>query len=298
MYGGALYGGTVLDQVADSSLMLDLDGALLSLDNPDAGWVVTKVDVGTPVAREVASDRPNSDGTDDTSALVGGRNIVIGLTLLGADRQTQFDYLAPYLDQRARPLLRIATERGTAYRVAKVRSTGDVSAPWERPGRLDLTLGFRTVDSPYFTGATARTATAWPNPDAPGRAYDLVYDRTYPPTAGWGPGRPTNTGNRPAQWTARIFGPITGPGLTHDETGKAVKFTSGLVVAAGDYLTVDSATRTAVVNGLAGSSRYSFLDFAATNWFELKPGPNTVRLTSLAYSVPAQAEIAWKDTYL
>ena len=281
---------------SERSVVLRLGGQWLGLDDPDQGWIVTKVDPGTPVPRDATYEYPGDDGTVDTTSLVGGRNIIIGLSLVGANNQARLDLLAPYLNQRARPTLEVATVYGEPRRSLTVRRT-DFDHSWERPGRLNVTVGFRSVGSPYWRGEE-RMATAWPDEQVPGAAFPLSFPITFPDATGIGAASVTNSGTVEVPWVARIFGPVTAPELILGATGERVAFKSSLTVAPGDYLTVDSFNKTALLNGLPGSPRYSHLDFPATDWFRLPVGVSTLNLNGTGTSTSTQAEISWRDAWL
>jgi phage-related protein len=286
--------------LAWSSVMLGLDGEWFSLDRPDEGWVVTSVDTGAPVVRETGYEHPGADGSFDDTSRVGARNILVAVTLIGSDRQGMLDLLGPWLSHRARPTLSIATEPGGAHRSLVVRHTGDFSPTWNHktaPPTLEGTIGFRTVGWPWWQSETVQTATAFPNEGLPGLTFDVSFDVAFPDATGIGSSAIEVAGNVSSPWVARIFGPITGPTLVHEQSGQSVAFKDTLVIAGGDYLTVDSYNRTAYLNGV--SSRYSFMDFTATrpDWFTLEPGTNTIRLTGSSFSTPAQAEITWRDSW-
>jgi hypothetical protein len=310
LYGDLDYGGASGDCVAiiaptdttGSSVILDLNGAELALDSTELGWVVTKVDPGVPVTRQVTQDRPMGNGTFDSTRHVGGRTVLIDVSLIGENRQAMHDALALYQNPADTITLYIRFEPGGGYRRMLVRPSPQ-SFPWNRPGAIETTLAFRSVGSPYWTGPDVIQSTAFPDDVKPGRTYDRTYDRSYPSAFGIGPASLLNRGTRPAEWTARIFGPVTAPRLIHLPTGKQVAFKSGFSILANEYLTVDSTNRTAVLvtsSSDPGASRYGQLDFAATSdgWFELNPGSNLVRLTGDAYLIPAQAEVSFSHTYL
>ena len=87
-----------------------------------------------------------------------------------------------------------------------------------------------------------------------------------------------NAGSAPAPWVARFDGPLTNPSISHQEQGRTLTFQ--IVLAAGDFLVVDSAARTVLLGGTA--SRYSTL--VTPNWFDLTPGANTIRFGATAGS--------------
>jgi hypothetical protein len=99
-----------------------------------------------------------------------------------------------------------------------------------------------------------------------------------------------NSGTRPAEWTATIPGPVTGPRLAHIPTGRALQFDIDLT--AGQALIVDSRTRTVLLGGT--SNRYSALT-ADSEWFTLTPGPND--LSYLATAGTGEMTITWRSTW-
>jgi hypothetical protein len=134
-----------------------------------------------------------------------------------------------------------------------------------------------------------------------GRTYPLTYPRTYPAAGpgGSGLGTMTNNGDYPTWPLFRIFGPCTNPAVYWvTPPGGAVVFGGGLAVAAGDYLEVDTFAQTALINGLAGSSRYSSLDFTQTVWQPFYQGATTIRFAPATFSAPCQLDVFWKDASL
>ena len=281
----------------EGSVVLRLGDRWLALDDWQNGLVVTAVDMGAPVSREAVYASPGGDGTVDNSARVGGRNVILAVSLVGPNPQSLLDLLAPYLSQRARPTLEVATVLGQQRRSLTVRHTGDLDVKWERPGLVEVTVGFRSVGTPYWQGPT-KVATAWPDAATPGRAFPFTFPLSFPNAAGIGAALIRVAGTVDTTWTARIFGPITAPELILAATGERVVFKSTLTVAPGDYLTVDSGTRTALLNGLAGAPRYTHLNFPATDWFRLAPGDQSIRLFGTGTNTSTQAEITWKDAFL
>jgi hypothetical protein len=311
-YGDETYGGNfntvVISTIGPTntegaSFILERDDGqqiALDYDSEDNGWYVGRYDMGVPVARQVVSDRPSMDGTDNRTRHVGGRNVILGLTLAGANRQAMLDSLAPFMDPGQVVTLIAKTERWDAYRRLRVKPVSGPDATWDNPGLLAVTVGFQSVGSPFFTGELHQS-TAFPTDTLPGRTYPRSYPRAYPTSAGTGPALLYNQGSRAAEWTARIFGPAYGPRLIHAGSGRQVVFDDALHIESGDYLTVDSTDRTALLNGLTDASRYEFLDFAETDsgWFKLEPGQNLMRFVGAAGTIaPAQAEITFRDTYL
>jgi hypothetical protein len=80
-----------------------------------------------------------------------------------------------------------------------------------------------------------------------------------------------NNGNKPADATIRIDGPVVNPTVVRDQSGDALAF--NLTVAAGDYLTINLRNRTVLLNGSA--NRRSAL-LGTSKWFLLQPGANSI----------------------
>lgn len=97
-----------------------------------------------------------------------------------------------------------------------------------------------------------------------------------------------NPGTFPTPWVATFTGPLVAPTITHVASGKAL-ILSGANLAAGETLVVDSKARTVLLNGTA--SRYLWLA-AASQWFDLDPGANSVNLTGA--SGAGNVSIAWR----
>jgi len=271
-----------------------IDGALAL--TCDAGWVVESVEIGLPEPRAVVENRPLGNGTIDRTGYAAARTITLGLVVADdpSTRQALLDQLAPYLYPAARPWLGIATDPLAPLRWYQVRAT-DLSGPWEQPEYLRATVGFVTAGLPWGQSGDLHTVNVWPGTGAGGRTYNLAFDRVYP-SALPDVAVAYNAGAAPAPWTATIYGPVTAPRLDNLTTGQAIVTTSKLVVAAGDWVVIDSTARTLMADGV--SSRYYTLDFTQTEWFTLVPGQSRLTVHGTDTQTPAMAVITWRDAYL
>ena len=84
----------------------------------------------------------------------------------------------------------------------------------------------------------------------------------------------TNPGSVNGPLTIQIFGPCTGPVVTHLQTGLQVAFPPSVSIAAGDSITVDMEAQTALYNGLASRP------VLTPGWFNFYPGVNTIAFTA------------------
>jgi hypothetical protein len=80
-----------------------------------------------------------------------------------------------------------------------------------------------------------------------------------------------NAGNKPADATIVITGPVINPAVVQDVTGYGLYFNYSLV--AGDTLTISLRNRTVMLNGTA--NRRSTL-LGTSTWFMLQPGNNNI----------------------
>lgn len=109
--------------------------------------------------------------------------------------------------------------------------------------------------------------------------------------------RVINIGTAPADWTAQLYGPCSGPALSNDTTGGALQFSSSLVLDAGDYLLLDSSTHTAFINGDPAASALSRLNFTTSSWWQLNAGENLIRYAPSAASPGSEALIVWRSAW-
>lgn len=153
----------------------------------------------------------------------------------------------------------------------------------KRDIRHDLRLanGVATVDfqllatDPRLYGETLESSLVSAAPDSvPGASFNQTFDLSF--GGGVAPGSVTvsNGGNYDAPATYRITGPVTDPAVTNNTTGQAFSLTTTLT--AGNYVDIDTATRTVLYNG--ATNYYSKLD-AGSDLFDLVPGANELRLT-------------------
>lgn len=91
----------------------------------------------------------------------------------------------------------------------------------------------------------------------------------------------------------RIIGPITNPTLLNNTTGKRIDLTYQLL--AGEFLDVFPETGQILLGGSA--DRYSAYQFATSEWWQLEPGANDIRLLASAFAAGAQVIIYWRHAW-
>jgi hypothetical protein len=286
--------------------LLDTNGNIVdSLDLMDQanGYRVATLDIAFPTVREVKAALPTRDGDFDTTALLGPRVITISGSLVpspAGSRQSALAVLAHWLQPRLRPRLVYAVDPGEPLLSIGLRGS-QLAAPYANVGVSAFSASWVAPD-PVAYSLDVDQITVLPQNTGTigGRPYPLTFPRTYPAAGAGGSGMGTiqNDGDYPTWPTFRIYGPCTNPAIYWvTPPGGAIVFT-GLTVAAGDYLEVNSFAQTALINGLASSSRYSDLDFTQTVWQPCYAGATVIRFAPATFSDPCQLVALWNDATL
>lgn len=282
----------------------DLD--TLELD-PSAGWFPQRVDFGSPVVRETVSDAPDTNGSIDTTSLIGGRTVQVPLVIdhqLGggsvwAMRQQLLPFLYPW--RRCKLIGTVADGgpeiqvvlRGVKWRDGGLHMRTDDEALlqwWAPSGLLELAGDLHYVE-------------ANPGGEQPqtGLTFDATPDFSFGgATQASGGAVANNIGKVPVWPTLQLFGPFTGPmELLNTATGGSLNFLASLSIVAGDWLRINTATRE-IVNS-AGQSYYDALDVASSDWqgLQLQPGSNRIYMLPDTFtSPPASFRIEWRPAWL
>ena len=280
---------------------LTLAGNELDLEDIDAGYGCSELNLGWPEAREETYPLPDRDGIADYTRLMGARVITAHITAWGEGRTIDdiTRRFAPFVVPAARPQLHVVLDTPDntyAERVIGLRASA-FSAPIMGPYHREITLGWAAPDPRLYAATPSQAIVLPPMAINVGRTYDLRFDREYPEGyGGSGVVDVTNAGDVATWPTLRIYGPITDPRITNLYTDEALAF--NIVIAGGDYLVVNTAERAVYLDDDPEADRYNNVDVAQTTWFPLRPGPNRLRLSGSAYATPAQTQITWTDAYL
>jgi hypothetical protein len=117
-------------------------------------------------------------------------------------------------------------------------------------------------------------------------------------TPGFNPGASSITvgGTAPTYPVATIYGPCTNPALFIAGSQQTLAF--NLSIGAGNYLRVDFAARTALLNSNTALSQYGSLDFPRSSWWALSPGTQQVAFNPASASGSAQAVLTWRPRFI
>jgi hypothetical protein len=286
------------------------NGQSILLDNPAGGYFCQSLDLGTPVVRDVVVNRPDQHGTDDRSAYFAGRTVVANITALSTAR-AQIDAVAaafaPYMLPGVRPVLHYVLDRpGAPERVLTVRGEA-YDFPIVGAVERDITLTWVAPD-PVVRDPNVQIATAFSGSSGGGRVYNLTYPRDYP-TGGAASGTTiTTAGDLPAQPMLHIYGPITTPKVTFltQLSGQTFQVwgVHGFAIAAGHYVAIDTAARTAYLDGDRTKNLLASIDWLNTSWPMLPPLPDSSTMTIAGdpqggvMTGVTQVQATWQDGFL
>jgi hypothetical protein len=297
---------------------LTLGPQSLALDTPS--YACTSLDLGYPAPREVVNNRPDADGTDDRTALMGARVVQADLTAIATmgDESQTIDQIAssfsPYMLPSSRPQLHYVLDRpGAPERVLTLRPT---AYAWPIVGAFQRDISLQwTAPDPIARDPATKTTTAWAGTIAGGgRTYPLYgpsggLPRTYPVGSGSSTtGQVTTPGDVVVRPLLRVYGPITQARVNFAYYGGAgsasVPFKAGYAIAAGHYVEIDTAVHTAYLDGNSAQSVLSKLDWGALVWPAVPPLPGGAAVNlagdpaGLVTSGVTQAQVIWQDGYL
>ena len=290
------------------SAWLELGTATLKLEDPSKGYFCTELDLGYPAVRDVVSNRPDQNGVDDRTTLFGSR-VISANVLAVAGAGAQIDAVAasfgPYMNPAVRPILHYVLDRpGNPERTVTVRAAG-YTWPISGPDTREIHLSWVAAD-PIIRDATTKTATAWAGSGSVGgRLYNLTFNRSYAA----GGSSPTQANIAPAGDVGvrplfRIYGPATTPQinwyLIPSGQNGWIRMVAGYQIFANHYLDIDSATKTAYVDGDRAQPAMSSLDWQNSAWPLIGPAPAyaVMQLSATSTSAITQVQAIWRDGYL
>lgn len=149
---------------------------------------------------------------------------------------------------------------------------------WDQARRLNMVtfqIQLKAEDPTIYEAVVTDTATLG-NPES-GFGFNLAFNFGFGTSSTAGAASLNNTGNKDADCTFEIVGPVVNPIIVHDESGNRLSFACTLGV--GDTLEVNLRNKTVLLGGT--TSRRNFL-IGTSRWFLLQPGTNTIRFLGTA----------------
>lgn len=261
--------------------------------------VTTPPELGGPTMRTSDSDKPQDHGSYYGPDLFDARTFVLQVTVRGdspADTENNADALISewWVDSRT------DTDVTKPLKVkfpgkAEVQLNGRPRRAVVQTKRLighraDASLEYHAGDPAWYE-ATEQSEALSLSVAAGGFTFPMTFDLTFGGTASSGSVTVTNDGNFQMKPRVRFSGPYTGPSIENITTGESLGL--DLTIASGDYVDVDFADATILLNGTA--SRY----YTKTGTFwTLEPGDNEVRIGSTSYNASSAATIYWRDAWI
>ena len=283
--------------LVDTDWQVEIRGLLLG---PGTPWRIgTLADWSSRAVRADDTPRASSHGSIPGRDLTNSHTRVLRANTGMGNRHTTADELVALRDDLRAAWATEAVDVPIVYQLGgekrlRFGRTRDIEVVED-----DLTVGYMTVDCEFWDRdgveySAVEHAVNTP-PEDPGAGFTPPFTPPWSLPAGTSGSFPAdNAGRSPAPWRARINGPTTAldpPFLEHLGTGEALSFTAngGLDVPAGQWVDIDSATRSVLLNGTA-DRRMNLATFS--RWFSLAPGSNNVR-----FAGTGTLDFWWRDAW-
>lgn len=266
-----------------SMTLADPASGLSSVLQPRDGVKVMTLDV-QPAVRAQSDQVPGGDGENDVTQFAAAAAATLTLRLFtsaaGFTAEEFIDEVMPLLNPGRRPVLTVTNDQWAGPRTLTLRFDSK-TAPVDNPFSTDVAISWKVpsgawqdaVAVEYDINAQVASTTGLIMTVTTGLRVQPTIGLDIPPvsTSG-GDTMAAVDGSASPPWTARLYGPCTGPKLANDTAGGDIVFTDALVLAAGQYVLLDSAARTANLLSDPAQSQLGLLDFARTSWWRLQPG--------------------------
>ncbi len=263
------------------------------MDPAWADFCLNRLDLGWPEVRSVSDPLAGGDGEVDSTQFVGARAITAALTL-SRPVGPKIDLLRGLCHPGRRLWLHVSRSDWDGERRILVRGKDVAVVPanltraqvgFRAPGGLlESVLPDTDILSPV--GASSGGV------DYPVE-YPLEFDPVLVPVAAL-----LNVGGTvPALPVIDLYGPCSNPVVRLLGTGEQIRLL--MPVAAGQFVRVDMAARTVLLNGDPNQSRYGRLDFATSSWWALPVGNQVqVVFSPEAPGAGCQAVLKWRRTWI
>lgn len=231
---------------------------------------------------------------------LGGRSVIVTLTVKGTSGGTVSTLMSalktalPIGSAEADLSFQFPGVAGgtTATLSARPRKlSAPINTQWSVGSKPSVIVEFFATDPRIYADETSST-TSLPIASG-GLTFSAIPSFTFGTVGGGGSLTLDNTGSFSTPPTFQINGPVTGPAIAHEESGRLLYF--DIVIATGDYLLVDADARTVLLNGT--QNRYNTLDTSVSTWFDLEPGDNTVNF-SADLNEAGTLTVSWRSAWI
>lgn len=235
--------------------------------------------LGTADIRVADQFRPRRDGLTPGDDFLGGRTIafevVIPATSRAVAEASLAELTAAFAPAAADEWLDVCIAGAPAEYALRGRARGCQVSLARRfvSGVIDARCVFVATD-PVRYGAE-QSVNIVLGAGGAGLVYPVTYPVVYGGGSGTGIGSAPNSGTTAVEWMATLTGPLTNPRLEHVESGRFVRVAATL--ADGEVLVLDSSSGQLLLGGT--TPRPTWFS-PGSRWFQLQPGPNSIRLTA------------------
>jgi len=287
----------------------------ISLTDPSSGYSVVimpadgvsaqTLDVNTP-ARSVTEDLVNTHGSYDVTRYRSASAVSLSMILFPGITQTPelfMDTLGPLLDPGLRPALIVTNDQWVTPRQLTVRYDS-TTKPFSDPTNWPVQISWQAPRAVWESSVVSSATLPIIIPSDTGLEFDPTTGLTvtsagfiFPASTEPSPSQVISIGTTTSQWTAFLYGPCNGPRLANDVTGESLNFTADLSLSAGDYVLVDSLTRTAYLNSYTSVPVTQFIDFDSSSWWLIQPGLNILRFYPASASSGSGAVLNFRPAW-
>lgn len=261
--------------------------------------LVEKFEVAPPSVRAQEDNRPQASGIYDRTAYIGTAAVSLEGVFVGDDADSPWAY-ADQLKRLSRPSSRVwfHVQRADWDAPRRILVRGDSPTITYTDLQPAFQFGYKAPDG-VFEAVTEQSVRIFPfRSESPGLS-EPVSEPVYTEPGGDSGGR-----NIVVDGTAECY-PIVdlyGPGngavaIENLTTGQVVQLKETTVVDAEHFLRIDFAAHSLLLDGDPTLSRRGFLDFPASDWWALEPGPASVSLTVHFPGAGCQALLRWRPRY-
>lgn len=276
-----------------------VDGAREMVLAPREDIAMQSLDLGWPAPVAEAEQRTDDDGENDTTTYFGARVVALEMYLLDTPLAL-LDELRTFSRPGSRPYLHVYEPEWGAERRLRLRAEDQRAV---RGGGLPLDAGALPVQTQWrapegvIEAVTEASTTLAVSGEPTGLALPTITPVTLTATRTKAAATVSVAGTLPVHWTARLYGPCTTPRFTRTDSGETLAWPN-LVLAAGEYLEVNSRARSVYLNGDRTKPRLRELDFQNARWWRLHPGANAVMFHPQSLGPGAAAQMTWRAAWL
>jgi hypothetical protein len=263
---------------------IDSAGVLWALEDLQ-GW-------GSPKPTINVVQRPRAHGGVATDSFLTARSIVLTGTVYTDDRtllRAAIDSLNAAVTLE--PTTLTVWEQGFP-RVATVQRQDEVLVSWIGSNAATFSIQLVATDPRKY--GTQITQSAGLPSSSGGLTWPITWPITWTGVVTSGIVHIDNPGNVSSPVFLRIDGPVSGPIVTHIASGAQLVFSTSLVLAAGEFLTVDMQKQEVLAQGQSTRNGYVIDD----GFFTLDPGPNDIGFQAQTFSADALLTVTTSPAWL